>query len=419
MRTRYDAIVIGAGPGGTVAAAELAGNGLTTLIVERKPLPRHKACGGGLPMVVGDLIPEIPTGVVEASVTWMRHTWNFQDAVLFPVNKPDGGIDIALWMVQRDRFDENLAQRAINLGAELADDLLIRRIEKEGGRFRLLGENGWSATADYVVGADGANGITSSSFGLRQRRQLGIAMEGELPYNWDRAGHPDLRSEVLHLEYGRVKYGYAWIFPKGDHLNVGAGRMRSATTAAGPAKLEGNHQLGGQFKQVIENYLRSLGVDERDGIRFYAHPLPIWNGPEPLQASDGHVLLVGDAAGLVDPLFGDGILNAIRSGLIAARVILNGSAAQYTQQIQREIGRNLEAARQLANLFYRFPALCYQIAVKRLEMTHLAAQLFCGKVEFSEVAPLALKRIRSALTSRGNRNQSDQIDPTQHASEIG
>ncbi len=419
MRTRYDVIVIGAGPGGATAAAELARNGLTTLMVERKPLPRHKACGGGLPMAVGDLIPEIPAGVVEATVTWMRHTWNFQDAVLFPVNNPDSMPDITLWMVRRDRFDEHLAQRAINFGAELADGLHIRHIEAEGGRFRLVGENGWSATADYVVGADGANGITASSFGLRQKRQIGIAMEGELSYNWDRADHPDLRPEVLHLEYGRVKHGYAWIFPKGDHLNVGAGRMRSTTASSSRTNLEEAHPLGDQFKAVVEDYLNSLGIEGREGIRFYAHPLPIWNGPEPLEAADGHVLLVGDAAGLVDPLFGDGILNAIRSGFIAARLILNGSAAQYTQQIQREIGRNLEAARRLANLFYRFPALCYQVAVKRLEMTRLAAQLFCGKVEFSEVAPLALKRIRTALMRRGNRSYSDQTDPTQHAGELG
>src|SRR4051812_37292135 len=109
---QYDVIVIGAGPAGATAAEAAARRGLKVALLEKQTLPRHKTCGGGMPMVVGDMLADLcPDGVVEAKVEYMRHTFHFDDAHLAPINPTGAARPLALWMVQRAIFDNALAQR--------------------------------------------------------------------------------------------------------------------------------------------------------------------------------------------------------------------------------------------------------------------------------------------------------------------
>src|SRR5205814_10379219 len=136
---------------------------------------------------------------------------------------------------------------------------------------------GFDATADRIIGADGANGITARRFDLRRNRIIAIAQEVEHPHCWG-DGHLDLRQDVLHLEYGAVHRGYAWVFPKGDHLNVGAGMFRPRN-----ADGRGESRVRDEIQSAIFGYLDSLAVPyNRERMKFHAHPLPIWNGREPL-----------------------------------------------------------------------------------------------------------------------------------------
>src|SRR5438270_179157 len=111
MNPDYDLIVIGAGPAGATAAGEAARAGLKTLLLEKQPLPRHKTCGGGMPMTVGSALRDlVPEAFVEADVRFMRHTWKFTDPVMGEVNPAGSGDPISLWMARRDVFDNILAQ---------------------------------------------------------------------------------------------------------------------------------------------------------------------------------------------------------------------------------------------------------------------------------------------------------------------
>lgn len=442
----YDVIVVGTGPAGNAAAFELARAGKTVALLEKQTLPRHKTCGGGMPMVVSqvlglDVLRDLaPDAFVEADTRWMRHTYNFSDPYLAPMNMESASVNIAngaedngagdeakqgrqlsLWMVRRSVFDYALAQRAASAGADLRDGLTVKTLEISANKpivvraeGRSVGSEGantvWEATADVVIGADGANGIVAKIAGLRRERALAIALEVEVPHTWG-SGHPDLRPDVCHLEYGAVKRGYAWVFPKGDHLNVGAGVFRPRGEQG-----RGDSTVRNELRRAIIDYLRLLNVPKAESeLTFYAHPLPIWDGMETLQTRDNRVLLTGDAAGLINPFFGDGILHALKSGQIAAQCILAGNEAGYTRAIRDEFKTNFDAALKLAKVFYQWPGFIYKHGVKRPGATHTATRLLAGELNFKDVSGRVMRRLRRAMLTD---HSPDAIDP-QELNKVG
>ena len=416
MQTHYDAIVVGAGPSGAAAAFDLARAGVTTALIEKHALPRHKTCGGGMPMLVEqllemDILKDIsPDAFVEADTRFMRHTFNFAEPVMAPMSSDSDPKPLSLWMVQRSIFDHALALRAESAGAELLTGYTVKGYDqaKRGGAIRLFGTcaNGdWSVTCDTLIGADGANGVVAKTARLRRSRALAIAMEIELPHTWGQ-GHPDLRKDVVHLEYGVVPMGYAWVFPKGDHLNIGAGVFRPGGRTA-----SGEGSVKQELRKAILDYMDLLGVsaDEKD-LHFYAHPLPIWNGLDKIQTRDNRVLLVGDSAGLINPFFGDGIMHALKSGKIAAKCIVEGRAREYTKEISAEFKKNMDSALKLARLFYRWPHICYRYGVTRPGATRTATRLLCGEAVFQDIAARAIRRLRSGMRAEGIPDDPIQME---------
>lgn len=394
---KYDLIVIGAGPAGSTAAEAAARRGLKVALLEKQTLPRHKTCGGGMPMVVGDILHDLcPEAVVEASVQHMRHTFCFSEPHLAPINPPGVSRPLTLWMVQRSIFDNALAQRAADAGVELKDGLAVRSVETDEAGVTVRAETGsgaeFSAHARWVIGADGANGVSAKAAGVRKDRMLAIAIEVEHPHRWG-DGHEHLRPDVIHLEYGAVPRGYAWVFPKGDHLNVGAGVFRPNRNTG-----RGDRNVRDELRQAIWKYLQMLGVPfDRDAMHYHAHPLPVWNGREPLQSKDDRILLCGDAAGLINPLFGDGILHAILSGQIAAETVASGETTGYTSAIHSHFAANFDAALKLSKFFYQFPRVCYRHGVKREMATHTATRLLYGDALFTDLAGRAIQKLRAAM----------------------
>lgn len=396
----YDVIVIGAGPAGASAAAAAARAGMRVALLEKHALPRHKTCGGGMPMVVGDTLRDlVPEAFLEADVRYMRHTWRFGDAHMAEINPPGEGRQLSLWMAQRSIFDNALAQRAADAGADLLDAQAVRSVERDTDTVtvktidsRSGREAAWRAP--HVIGADGANGTTAKAANLRLKRAIAIGQEVEHPHRWG-DGHVDLRPDVIHLEYGAVPRGYAWVFPKGDHLNVGAGVFR-------PRRIDGRGEsgIGEELRRTIFAYMDSLGVPyQPEKMRFHAYPLPIWNGREPLNTPDGRILLAGDAAGLINPLFGDGILHAIKSGIIAAECLAEEKPREYTRRIHLEFADNFDAALRLSKFFYQFTGTVYKYGIKRPSATRAATRLLCGDALFTDIAGRAIRIIRRSLAT--------------------
>jgi geranylgeranyl reductase family protein len=394
-----------------MAAATAARGGLRVVLVEKRRLPRHKPCGGGLPVPVqGELLDLAPESVVDTRVRRLRHSWRFREAVEAVIDPPGTPAERSrgLWMVQRPRFDQALVQRAVAAGATLLEGYSFSALESTAAgvelRLRQPQPGGGAALerrlqARHVIGADGAAGSVAASVGLRPDPRVALAIELEVPHQWDPAD-PLLRNDLLHLDYGVLRRGYAWVFPKADHLNIGAGvfhgRVRDVRRDPG-ARV--------RIRAAIDAYAAALGVDPArlSGLRAHAHPLPFWDGPEPLHSPDGRVLLVGDAAGLINPLFGDGLFHAIRSGRLAAEALLAGDPLSHTARVHELLAGDFEAARRLARLFYGLPGLTYRYAISQPRATPVAVRLLGGEIPFRGLGRRALRRIAGGLLGEVRR----------------
>jgi flavin-dependent dehydrogenase len=167
--------------------------------------------------------------------------------------------------------------------------------------------------------------------------------------------------------FGEIRQGYLWIFPKANHLSVGIGALHPK-----PGKLQAT------LKRVMGRYGISL-----EGVPFHGHPIPIFTGREPIATRRS--LLVGDAAGLVDPFNGEGIRFAIKSGKLAAEAILSGRLQDYPENVDREIGKDHRYASVLAWLFYHFPRTCFALGVRNPFATQAFTRLMNDQIRYPEV----------------------------------
>jgi geranylgeranyl reductase family protein len=289
---RYDAIVVGAGPAGSTTAYRLARAGARVCLLDRARFPRDKPCGGGLtlravrhlPFSIDPVVEDV-VDRLELGVGYRRRFTKRGDAPL-------------VLMTQRRRLDAFLAERAAEAGAEFRQGVKATAISDAGA----VTAGGELVEADAVIGADGANGITARTLGLRPP-ELGVALEGNVAHRHVRAERFRGRAVV---EVGVVPGGYAWVFPKGDHVNVGVG---------------GWHSEGPRLRERLRELCVAYRIDEAHVRDLRGHRLPMRGGAgRPVQ---GRTLLVGDAAALVDPLSGDGMYEAFVSSRLAADAVLD------------------------------------------------------------------------------------------------
>lgn len=343
---RFDVIVAGAGPAGSLTAHLLASRGAKTLLVDRARFPRDKPCGGGVTMRGLRLLPFAIGPVVERRVTTIA--FRHPDLGAFE----HGGRAPVVLMTQRLRLDAFLAEQAGRAGATFRDGARVREVALGAdGRPEVTFDGGERAGAEILVAADGANGTCGKALGLGQDRLFAPALEANVAYDAVGAG---VAEDTALLELGYVPGGYGWVFPKGDHANVGVGGWDSQ----GP-------NLRDHLRRVCERH----GIAWSSLTEVRGHRLPMRGAGT--QVARGRALAVGDAAGLVDPLSGDGMYEAFTSAHVAAACagdVLDGRAADlaaYPQRLENALGRHTSLAWIAKAAIERAPGLALRVARSR------------------------------------------------------
>jgi geranylgeranyl reductase family protein len=289
---RFDVAIVGAGPAGSTAAYRLARARARVLLIDKARFPRDKPCGGGLTMRAVRQLPFSVEPVVEDRITRARCRLRYG-----PVMERESSRVLCL-MTQRRKLDAFMVERAVEAGATFRDGVRAA-VDSE----RRLSVDGESIEVAALIGADGANGMTARTLGLGGAIVNGVALEGNLRYGDLPEG--DWRGSLL-LELATVPGGYGWIFPKGDHVNVGVG---------------GWGEEGPNLRRHLRVLCEQHGIELRRLTDVRGHRLPM-RRPATVLAR-GRALVAGDAAGVLDPVSGDGIYEALVTSRLAAQHVLD------------------------------------------------------------------------------------------------
>ncbi len=399
MLPPFDALIAGAGPAGCAAAYDLARAGRRVLLLEKRTFPRHKACACGLTRktlkalryTVDPVIERQCRDVVlqEAGLAFLtgRRTADKACEVRVRLRNPFCA------MAVRERFDsfclnETLAQGQPGRGPELRKIEGIFALRQLPGGIELdvvlPGGSTETLRAPVLLGADGSNGQTRrlsclDSAGLASASQLppepawyarGFALEAVVPYTALPAKLP-AGDEPLDLvfDFAPIAGGYGWLFPKGDHINIGVGGFVPQTRS--------DSQAGGMVYESVTRALLESYTQAKLGVQLSALPGAHVTGQHlglggHAYTPAGRILLTGDAAGFVDPLTGEGIHSAIVSGQAAAAAVLELSemlaseslgdslAEAYTRHLQ-PLQKTLAFSHRAARSFYREPERGFKV----------------------------------------------------------
>lgn len=332
-----DVAIVGAGPAGAAAALALGGRGLRIGIIEKAVPPRYKTCGGGVLRRAAALLPLDLHSAVDREC-FAAELVHHGPSLRFVCRRDQPVIS----MVMRDRFDHLITSAAQRAGAQLFAGTTVRDVALDAEEVRLATSAG-EIRARFVIAADGANSVVARRTARPELQDVVPALECEVTL--EQAAMEPLM-HTARFDFGFVPHGYAWVFPKRDHLSIGVG-----TTRRGAAHLP----------DYYRRYLELLGIGTP--LREERHGFVIPCRPREGMFDARRVLFVGDAAGLADPVTAEGITGGIRSGQLAARAILDGDFAElavkraYREALEKTLFAELRIARCLAWVLYDCPRL--------------------------------------------------------------
>ncbi|HEY5882105.1 MAG TPA: geranylgeranyl reductase family protein [Nakamurella sp.] len=332
-RDLWDIAVVGAGPAGASAAlAALAEHpGARVLLLDRADFPRDKVCGDGIAPHVLDVLSGLGAGDVVAGWTPLP----LMD-LSRGNHRVEGRMTRPVWVIPREVFDARLVGHAVAAGATLVRHQ-VRNVRREAGVVIL--DDAFAARV--VVAADGAYSVARPARARRRARPRAIAIRGYAPTIPERSGR-------LIIRYGdRPQLSYAWAFDRGDGLsNVGYGELAGRDTRVSRTLL-------------LDQLDRLVPGTVPNGSAWRAHHLPLWGCGWGGEQPDGPVLLAGDAAGLINPMTGEGIYYAVATGALAGRAAAGALAVGAPDDAGR---RHRAAVRRLLGAHLRHTCVASRLA---------------------------------------------------------
>jgi len=371
-------VVVGAGPAGATAAWALASNGVRVQLLDRSVFPRNKPCGGGISMRVLPRFPHLARELGRISTHEISRLYLEGPAGTSTVIESDGP---AALMIRRVEFDALLVSLAVEEGAELVPGVDVVHARQDARSVALVARDGRQFTAPIVIAADGVHSVVARRLGLNPgwpASSIALDMMEETPREQLR----DIDPSTLWVSYGYepgfgtrdsgfagcsanpksqipnpaavagrsanpksqipnpAAEGYAYIFPKRDHVNIGVGYVLSyfrSEIADAPYELQ----------RGFVDRLRERGIVVGDSVREHFTPYLIPVGGPLRHPGRGRVLIAGDAGGFVNGFTAEGIYYAMVSGELAARAVLATAAepakllTAYRKACDDEIGCEL------------------------------------------------------------------------------
>jgi geranylgeranyl reductase family protein len=380
--TSSDIAVVGAGPAGSAVAWRLARSGARVTLFDASH-PREKPCGGGLTgralAIVGDMLDGgIVDGVTVRGLRFGSGAAGAGRVATVPL-----GASATLVVVSRKALDQALLSSAVRAGARLVAER-VTSVSVDGRRATVTTTAGrYSAAA--VVGADGATSLV--------RRRL---LEPFTPEQLSTAtGYfvPGVSFDEAVIRSFGDPPGYLWSFPRPDHLAVGI--CAPSTCVRGVAGL----------RRIVLGWLEQARLPSGAGVRPYSWPIPSlgFNHFDRLRVAGDRWMLVGDAAGLVDPLTREGLFYALHSGVLAAEAWLADAATDaYAERLRDDVVPELARAAALQAGFFssRFSDLLVEALDRSGAVRRIMGDLVAGRQSYGSLPWRLLSTFEMGLAWR-------------------
>ncbi len=373
--------ILGGGPAGAFAAERLASSGLRVTVFDEK-LAWEKPCGGGLTYKAYSQYPFLIENSMPKRLV--------HETVLSAPRGGEASLKLKDPLVIYSRFDLNrmLLERAERAGAQI-EKARVLELRRRGAGWELR-TSGGATSADFCIVAMGArNPLREVGTELKARdtmAALGYYVAGD--------------QERIDIQFQPGLQGYIWIFPRCGHLSVG---------------ICGKGEPAAALRQRLEQFMAERGISGKDG-KFYSHLLPSldsgsWQANR--VAGDGW-MAVGDSAGLVDPLTGEGLYYAIRSADLAAHALLSevgdlaAKLAHYRALLRHDFAADLEFGARLAKRFFVGRFLCGSVTQRMVEFTRCSPRfslimqdLFAGRQPYAGLKRRLLRNLNGSLYDIG------------------
>lgn len=384
----YDVAIAGGGPAGSSAALKLAEQGLKVALIEKTLHPRYKTCGGGIVQRAFKYLPVDVSKAIENNCHTIEFNLNnSKQHFHFTSCKP------IVSMTMRNNFDELLLSAACEAGANIITECEVKDVQTNSNNINIRTNNG-SISSKYLIAADGALSVVANKAGWKETRYIIPALEYEVYVDDNTL---ESFSKSARFDFDILPDGYAWVFPKKDHLSIGILSMNRKRTI---------------FADIFTNYLKLLRIKTYSKIEKHGFIIPVH--PRKDTFMKNRVLLTGDVAGFADPVTAEGISFAILSGQIAANAIIKGDMeeslvhAHFHNELDQKILSELRIGRILSKLVYMNPVIRTNLfRFYGHKFTKSMTHIFLGKKSYKDIVRNPLNYLKLLRMWNPGNNSTD------------
>jgi len=331
------------------------------LVLDRAVFPRYKCCAGGLTVKAAKLLDININGLADDVISGA--------IVTFKGSKPYYGHSASpiMYTVMREGFDHALVKRAQDAGADILEEVEAHGIQVSTRGVEVSTAMG-SFWSEFVAGADGAGSRVAKAMNIAKHDAHIVGLESEIRVTREELAKWKSR---IAIDIGRTQGGYGWVFPKADHLSVGI------SCRADKAK---------GLRRVFREYLDSLKFGRHTIARCAAGLLPVCVGQTVV--AQGRAIVLGDAAGLADPLTGEGMHNAILSAQLGAAVIQkalsSGEAAlgDYSETVAATIIPQMKLACVFSKMLSQLPVKLFRVLNQDERVWKACCYMLRGEMDY-------------------------------------